>query len=35
MINYCIDYIYQDGDYVESATISNLSEQDREDLIKS
>lgn len=29
MINYCVDYIYQDGDYVDCGTFIESSEEDR------
>lgn len=35
MINYCIDYIYQDGDYVDYGTIIEDSEESRDNLVDS
>ncbi|UUW39792.1 hypothetical protein VP14_105 [Vibrio phage VPMCC14] len=35
MINYCFDYVYQDGSYVDYGTVVESSEQDRSAAIKS
>jgi hypothetical protein len=34
MVNYCIDYVYQDGSYVDYGTTIEDSEESREEVLK-